>query len=132
MDEELFEEESGLDSDDVEDVVETVSEAPEETEPTTEFQRVERTLPLLVDNADLISSDEEATLLARLEAFTEKHEMEIAVVTVSDLEGKTVEEYGDDFYDYNGYGYGEDDDERRTGQRHQPDRVLYLSAGSRF
>lgn len=31
MDEELFEEESGLDSDDVEDVVETVSEAPEET-----------------------------------------------------------------------------------------------------
>ena len=36
--------------------------------------------------------------------------MEIAVVTVSDLEGKTVEEYGDDFYDYNGYGYGEDDD----------------------
>ena len=86
------------------------TEAPEETEPTTEFQRVERTLPLLVDNADLISSDEEATLLARLEAFTEKHEMEIAVVTVSDLEGKTVEEYGDDFYDYNGYGYGEDDD----------------------
>ena len=86
------------------------TEAPEEIEPTTEFQRVERTLPLLVDNADLISSDEEATLLARLEAFTEKHEMEIAVVTVSDLEGKTVEEYGDDFYDYNGYGYGEDDD----------------------
>ncbi len=86
------------------------TEAPEETEPTTEFQRVERTLPLLVDNADLISADEESTLLARLEAFTEKHEMEIAIVTVSDLEGKTVEEYGDDFYDYNGYGYGEDDD----------------------
>lgn len=86
------------------------TEAPEETEPTTEFQRVERTLPLLVDNADLISADEESTLLARLEAFTEKHEMEIAIVTVSDLEGRTVEEYGDDFYDYNGYGYGEDDD----------------------
>lgn len=84
--------------------------ATEQTEPTTEFQRVERTLPLLVDNADLISADEEATLLARLEAFTEKHEMEIAIVTVPDLEGKTVEEYGDDFYDYNGYGYGEDDD----------------------
>ena len=81
-----------------------------ETESTTEFQRVERTLPLLVDNADLISADEESTLLARLEAFTEKHKMEIAIVTVSDLEGKTVEEYGDDFYDYNGYGYGKDDD----------------------
>ena len=64
----------------------------------------------MVDNADLLTADEETSLLARLEAFTEKHEMEIAVVTVSDLEGKTVEEYGDDFYDYNGYGYGEDDD----------------------
>lgn len=89
---------------------EDTTEAPEETEPTTKFQRVERTLPLLVDNADLLTADEEATLLTRLKAFTEKHEMEIAVVTVSDLEGKTVEEYGDDFYDYNGYGYGEDDD----------------------
>ena len=83
---------------------------PEETEPTTEFQRVERTLPLLVDNADLLTADEETALLKRLEAFTAEHEMEIAIVTVPDLEGKTVEEYGDDFYDYNGYGYGEDDD----------------------
>lgn len=96
-------------TDDSSDSGDTIG-ATEQTEPTTEFQRVERTLPLLVDNADLISADEESTLLARLEAFTEKHEMEIAVVTVSDLEGKTVEEYGDDFYDYNGYGYGEDDD----------------------
>ena len=95
--------------DDTSDSGDTIG-AIEETEPTTEFQRVKRTLPLLVDNADLLTADEETSLLTRLEAFTEKHEMEIAVVTVPDLEGKTVEEYGDDFYDYNGYGYGEDDD----------------------
>lgn len=29
------------------------------------------------------------------------------VVTVDSLNGKTVEEYADDYYDDNGYGYGE-------------------------
>ncbi len=82
----------------------------EATEPTTEFQRVERTLPLVVDRAELLSDEEEKALIARCEAFTTEHEMEIAIVTVTDFEGKTYEEYGDDFYDYNGYGYGEDDD----------------------
>ena len=82
----------------------------EATEPTTEFQRVERTLPLVVDRAELLSDEEEKALLARCEAFTAEHKMEIAIVTVNDLEGKTYEEYGDDFYDYNGYGYGKNDD----------------------
>ena len=34
----------------------------------------------------------------------------MAVVTVDSLEGKTSQDYADDFYDYNGYGYGKDDD----------------------
>lgn len=29
------------------------------------------------------------------------------IVTVDSLNGKTVEEYADDYYDDNGYGYGE-------------------------
>ena len=82
----------------------------EATEPTTEFRRVERTLPLVVDRAELLSDEEEKALLARCEAFTAEHKMEIAIVTVNDFEGKTYEEYGDDFYDYNGYGYGKNDD----------------------
>lgn len=82
----------------------------EATEPTTEFQRVERTLPLVVDRAELLSDEEEKALLERCEAFTAEHEIEIAIVTVNDFEGKTYEEYGDDFYDYNGYGYGKNDD----------------------
>ena len=36
--------------------------------------------------------------------------MEIAFVTVTSLDGKTAQEYADDFYDYNGYGYGDNDD----------------------
>ena len=86
------------------------TEATTPTEPTTEFQRVERTLPLVVDRAELLTDEEEKALLARCEAFTAKHKMEIAIVTVNDFEGKTYKEYGDDFYDYNGYGYGKNDD----------------------
>lgn len=74
------------------------------------FTRVERTLPLVVDNADLLFEDEEKALLERCEAFTAEYEMEIAVVTINDLQGMTAESYADDFYDYNGYGYGENDD----------------------
>lgn len=70
----------------------------------------ERQLPLLVDNADLLSEEEETALLAQLEDISERQECEVAVVTVESLEGKTSTQYADDFYDYNGYGYGANKD----------------------
>ena len=76
----------------------------------TEFVPVERTLPLVVDNADLLTDNEEADLETKLNTVTEKYKAEVAVLTVSDLEEKTPQEYADDFYDYNGYGYGDNDD----------------------
>ena len=79
-------------------------------ESATEFVPVERTLPLVVDNADLLTTEEENALCARFETLAQEYQMELAVLTVPDLEGKTAEEYADDFYDYNGYGYGENDD----------------------
>lgn len=36
--------------------------------------------------------------------------MEVAIVTASDFGGLIAEAYADDFYDFNGYGYGENDD----------------------
>ena len=69
-----------------------------------------RLLPLLVDNADLLDDDEETELLSLLERLSEEVKCDIAVVTVNSLDGKGVQEYTDDFYDYNGYGYGEDRD----------------------
>ncbi|NMA65082.1 MAG: TPM domain-containing protein [Clostridiaceae bacterium] len=69
-----------------------------------------RELPLLVDNADLLTDYEEELLDSQLESISEKHKCEVAIVTVYSLEGKTAKEYADDFFDYNGYGYGEDDD----------------------
>ncbi len=92
---------------------ETTGEITEETivtEETTEFVQVDRVLPLVVDNADLLTDEEEKSLIEKCNAFTEEFLAEIAIVTITDLEGKTPEAYADDFYDYNGYGYGENDD----------------------
>ncbi len=70
----------------------------------------ERTLPLVVDSADLLTSSEEASLEALLTEISDKHQIEIAVVTVNSTNGKSAESYADDFYDYNGYGWGENYD----------------------
>ena len=60
----------------------------------------------VVDEADLLSTEEEGTLKARLDELSEKYEMDIVVLTVESVGDKTPEEYADDYYDYNGYGYG--------------------------
>lgn len=84
--------------------VETTSEEATPVAPT------QRTLPLVVDYADIFTAEEEAYFLERCQAFTDEYKAEIAIVTVTDLEGKDVQAYADDFYDYNGYGYGENRD----------------------
>lgn len=90
--------------------IENTTVAVDASEETTLYQNVDRVLPLVVDNADVLTAEEEAYFLERCQAFTEKYKCEIAIVTITDLEGKTVQEYADDFYDYNGYGYGENKD----------------------
>lgn len=80
---------------------------------TTEAVRTipeNRLLPRLTDEADLLSDSEETDLLAKLDEMSERQECDVVVATVNSLEGKTAMEYADDFYDYNGYGYGEERD----------------------
>ena len=76
----------------------------------SDFVLVERTLPLVVDQADIIPDDVENDLLTRCETIATEYEMEVAIVTTNDFEGKSAQAYADDFYDFNGYGYGENDD----------------------
>ncbi len=64
----------------------------------------------VVDNAELLSTQEKADLTAQLDEISERQQLEVVVVTVNSLEGKTPMEYADDFYDYNNYGYGESND----------------------
>ena len=70
----------------------------------------ERQKPLLVDDAGLLTEEESSALLNKLEDISQKYENEVGIVTVNSLGGKTAEAYADDYYDYNGYGYGENDD----------------------
>jgi len=64
----------------------------------------------VVDNCDLFSESEEAELQKRLSKIYEEQQFDCVIVTVDKLDGKTDMEYADDYYDYNGYGYGENHD----------------------
>lgn len=64
----------------------------------------------LVDNAELLSSWEASSLLEQLDAISEKHRLDVVVVTADTLDGKSPMDYADDFYDYNGYGFGSEFD----------------------
>ncbi len=90
-------------------VTDPVTDAPE-TELTTEFVPVDRTLSLVEDYADVLTDTEEAELLSKLEALGEANDIEVGVVTVDSYDGKDPQAFADDFYDCNGYGYGENDD----------------------
>ena len=67
-------------------------------------------LPRLVDNADLVTDSEESALISKLDEISERQQVDIVIVTADSLDGKTPMEYADDFYDYNGYGFGESKD----------------------
>ncbi len=62
----------------------------------------------VVDNADLLTDWEEEALSEKLEALSLSLSQDIVVVTEDDLGGKSPIAYADDFFDYNGYGIGDD------------------------
>ena len=70
----------------------------------------ERIVPLVSDEADLLTDEEETLLTDRLDTLGFIYSVEIGVVTVNSLEGKSAQAFADDYYDYNGYGYGVNDD----------------------
>ena len=70
----------------------------------------DRQKPLLVDDADLLTADEEAAVLAVLEQKSAAVAADIAVVTVNDTDGQSIDSFAMDYYDYNGYGQGDDND----------------------
>lgn len=57
----------------------------------------------LVDNAGLLSSEEEAALLQRLNSLSATHNSNIAILTVNHHTG-SIQDYADDYFDYNGFG----------------------------
>ena len=63
-------------------------------------------MPRQVDGADLLTDSEEITLLSMLDEISERQMLDVVIVTTNTLEGKSPMAYADDFYDYNGYGFG--------------------------
>ncbi|MEI3339177.1 MAG: TPM domain-containing protein [Eubacterium sp.] len=60
----------------------------------------------LVDEADLMTSEEEARVMEKLDEVSALREFDVVVVTVNSTGQKTPQEFADDFYDAYGYGYG--------------------------
>ncbi|MCL2300892.1 MAG: TPM domain-containing protein [Firmicutes bacterium] len=66
--------------------------------------------PLLTDEAGLLSAAEAAALEEKLQALSDRWDMDVAVVTAASTQGATPMEFADDWFDYNGYGRGENYD----------------------
>ena len=69
--------------------------------------------PRIVDNLNLLSDSFESSLLTQIRTMQSELQTDFVVVTTNDLSPYDVNYYGiqnyaDDFYDYNGYGIGPD------------------------
>lgn len=58
----------------------------------------------VVDEADLLTSQEEAELQNAINLIRDEYQFDVVVLTVESTDGKTAEAFADDYYDYNGYG----------------------------
>ena len=56
-----------------------------------------------------LTDSEEQELNTELDEISEKQQCDVVVVTENSLDGKSAQDYADDFFDYNGYGYGDED-----------------------
>lgn len=66
----------------------------------------ENHIPYVIDNADLLTADEESMLDQHIRSYQAELQLDIVIVTTYGTNGKGVQAYADDFYDDNGYGCG--------------------------
>ena len=60
------------------------------------------------DQAGLFTTEEVTELEKSVAEHRESTNLDIVIVTTDDTMGKTSRDYADDFYDYNGFGVGDD------------------------
>ncbi len=65
---------------------------------------------LVFDDADLLTDSEEVELDSKYDEIGNRHRMEVVAAVFETIGDYTPMEYADDFYDYNGYGYGDSND----------------------
>ena len=59
--------------------------------------------PLLTDDADLLTAEEEALLEQKLEEISARQDMDIVIVAVESTDGIRTQDFADDWFDYKGY-----------------------------
>lgn len=62
------------------------------------------------DEASLLTSNEKSDLTSQLDKLSEDNEFDIVVLTINSLNGKTDQEYAEEYYDSHNYGYGQNAD----------------------
>ncbi|MDD7219763.1 MAG: TPM domain-containing protein [Clostridia bacterium] len=62
----------------------------------------------VVDSADILNDTEEEKLRDKLNEISEKYQCDVSVVTEASINGQDPQDYADDYFDYFGYGMGED------------------------
>lgn len=65
---------------------------------------VQAAVSQVVDQAQLLSEEEETTLSTRMEQLEETWKQAFVIVTTLDAQGKDAQNYADDYYDSHGYG----------------------------
>lgn len=70
----------------------------------------EEKLNCLYDYEDLLTESEEVELEAMLSELSTELEFTVAIVTTEDFDNKDSQAFTDDFYDYNNFGYGNNND----------------------
>jgi uncharacterized protein len=67
-------------------------------------------IPLVIDNAGLLTDEEELRLSMKLDEIRMTKSFDAVVLTEYSIGSKSAMEYADDYFDYNGYGQGENRD----------------------
>ncbi len=65
-------------------------------------------LPRVIDEAGLFTYEEAQALQSRADTLAQTYQIDVVILTVDSLDGKSREAYADDYFDYNGYGLGDD------------------------
>ena len=63
----------------------------------------------IYDFADLYTDEEEKNLYTAVYDYTQRRNLDLVIVTIND-NFESTQEYADDFYDYNNFGYGSERD----------------------
>lgn len=60
----------------------------------------------MVDNARVLSEEQREKLEQKLAAISEEQQFDVVILTENSIHGRNPISYAEDYFDYNGYGYG--------------------------